>query len=538
MALVLRLLSLHLVQTLCCSFWVETIMGNMYSNEKIKKDYDAIDALLNQTHYYPDKKGASKDEAAAILTLHKRISYQYHGIMKDFEEGMLGYAKGIGFRYEYLDTLSLCENLEAMKFKLQGYLELHGIPTQADKTKPHRIFISHAEIDEPYVLAIVELIEAIGVPEDGIICTSVPPYGAKYGDNIYDWLRLQFTDCKLHVLFVLSDHYYKSAACLNEMGAAWITQSKANFILLPGFEYKEIKGAIDPRVKGMKLDGKQAETESSLIELRDSLINEFKLSEISEAKWKRKTEEFFRKINAIIPVTDMQGDRKDQYAQASIDNTISKVSTDDEKIALVYILERQVCNIDVRAIEQWLLDEELYGVNVHNAFTLLADWSGGKYDGERLAFGISLFRELIQRKNDFIGKYLEVLDNHRIRSSEVFKNLWDAGKLNNEDKLFAGYVIEKHRTEFGDRWMAREQIEDIKLWERETGAGELLSSKYGDVLNFYIENHLVYASDWTSYGNPKEYTLCRSLKDYLFSDVFNKTDEINEIKLSEFLRGL
>ena len=53
---------------------------------------------------------------------------------------------------------------------------------------------------------------------------------------------------------MLSDNYYKSPACLNEMGAAWVLKKEYRSILLPGFDYKEIEGAINPRKIGIKLD--------------------------------------------------------------------------------------------------------------------------------------------------------------------------------------------------------------------------------------------------------------------------------------------
>ena len=38
---------------------------------------------------------------------------------------------------------------------------------------------------------------------------------------------------------------------MNEMGAAWVLKNDYTTILLPGFEFNEIKGAINPRQIGL-----------------------------------------------------------------------------------------------------------------------------------------------------------------------------------------------------------------------------------------------------------------------------------------------
>ena len=72
--------------------------------------------------------------------------------------------------------------------------------------------------------------------------------------DIYDYLRKTLDLDDVITVFMLSDNYYKSAACLNEMGAVWLKQSSYYTFLLPEFEYKDIKGAINANVKGIKLD--------------------------------------------------------------------------------------------------------------------------------------------------------------------------------------------------------------------------------------------------------------------------------------------
>lgn len=58
---------------------------------------------------------------------------------------------------------------------------------------------------------------------------------------------------------------------------------------------------------------------------------------------------------------------------------------------------------------------------------------------------------------------------------------------------------------FGDRWMAEGEIENIRQWESKNTLDSTLSNNYGSCLEFFVQNELVYASSWTSYGNPRVY---------------------------------
>ena len=163
--------------------------------------------------------------------------------------------------------------------------------------KDKKIFISHATRDVAYVRVIVDLLEDIGLTEQQVVCSSVPGYGIPLGEDIYEWLSKQFLEFDLHVLFVLSDNYYSSVACQNEMGAAWVLKTKHDTILLPGFEFQDIKGAVNPRQISMKLDGDEGVLKQHLNELKDMLIAEFGLHTPSATKWERNRKAFLDAVS-------------------------------------------------------------------------------------------------------------------------------------------------------------------------------------------------------------------------------------------------
>lgn len=164
-----------------------------------------------------------------------------------------------------------------------------------------KIFVSHASADVEYVEKLVDLFIDMGVREDQIFCTSVPGFGIPQGEDIYDYLRKQFNEYNLHVIFVLSNNYYRSVASMNEMGAAWALYNKYTIVLLPGFGYKEIDGAINPRQIALKLDDREELVQEMLGQIKRNLAEEFKLPDIADTRWESKRDSFIKEVNEIVP---------------------------------------------------------------------------------------------------------------------------------------------------------------------------------------------------------------------------------------------
>lgn len=133
-----------------------------------------------------------------------------------------------------------------------------------------------------------------------MFCSSIDGYGIKWGNNIYEYLQGEFSNEKneLIVLFMLSDNYYKSAACLNEMGAAWVLKKEYRSILLPGFDFVKLDGAIDPRQIAIKLDDDNIMMK--LNDVKDQLIKWFDLDDINSNRWDRIRHKFIDNLNNVI----------------------------------------------------------------------------------------------------------------------------------------------------------------------------------------------------------------------------------------------
>ena len=119
-----------------------------------------------------------------------------------------------------LDDSRAFAELEA-KLKVLGKRISNSVQEEDRMNKPHKIFISHSSKDREYVEAIVSFFEDLGLKEENIICSSVPPYCIPLNNNIYEWLVNEFQNSNLYVIYILSKNYYNSASSLNEMGATW-----------------------------------------------------------------------------------------------------------------------------------------------------------------------------------------------------------------------------------------------------------------------------------------------------------------------------
>lgn len=186
-------------------------------------DHKTIDALL-----VLDKASRGKEISTANSSEEKLTDNS--DVKEEIEESRDNVASQIG-------RDKMLEELRSMT----------SLGTTTDQTIKKKVFISHASKDILAVKHIVELLELIGFDKSNMFCSSIEPYGIPTGMDIYEYLQKQFRDFELHVILVLSNNYYNSIACLNEMGAAWVLSCSQTVMLLPGFSFSDIDGAINPR---------------------------------------------------------------------------------------------------------------------------------------------------------------------------------------------------------------------------------------------------------------------------------------------------
>jgi hypothetical protein len=178
-----------------------------------------------------------------------------------------------------------------------------------------KIFISHSSQDRKYVGELIELLEAIGLTDDDIICTSFSGYGIDLGENFLDAIKGKLRDVPL-VLFVLSENFYASEICLCEMGATWVLTKEHIPVLIPPFDFADMKGAIPPTTNGLKVNDA-----SKLTELKEKIESVFSLeNKRSQSVWQGKLEKIVARIDEAIE--NGQAEKKEGKDEISDDATV------------------------------------------------------------------------------------------------------------------------------------------------------------------------------------------------------------------------
>lgn len=167
---------------------------------------------------------------------------------------------------------------------------------ESESVKVPKIFLSHRSSDKKYGDALEKLIVGLGVNNNQLIYTSHPLHKIPLNENIYEYLKKNINQ-GVFVIILWSNEYLESPACLNEMGAAWVTQSDYTNIYTPDFAFgnpKYHECAVDTRKMGAVLNG-DANCKANMIEFRDKILELFSLS-VDEQTWIYLLDQFINDI--------------------------------------------------------------------------------------------------------------------------------------------------------------------------------------------------------------------------------------------------
>lgn len=222
---------------------------------------------------------------------------------------------------------------------------------------------------------ITRLLDELKIPENQIICTSHPKHLAPNGREVYNWIRKQFQENDLYVIYVLSENFYKSASCLNEMGAAWLQEVKICPILLPGFTTDRMDGVVFPSEIAVMLDDEEEMLNARLNNLKKDIVNKFSVTCIEDTTWDEAKKTFLSNILTIKDTSEelngyhLRGKSKllFEYTALSLSKTFCVLKSDG-KVLRIRSGKRWIVNsLDInsadaiewnRAVEQ-LLEKSL-----------------------------------------------------------------------------------------------------------------------------------------------------------------------------------
>ena len=280
------------IQELEEDFWSE-LLQLFYNNEYSKGERKVI---LERWAKMLSTKGTERWDHAELLDDARRLILRLYKITNETNEELLLDCLACLIVKDKFTVEQLNDFLK--KYQFQYYYTTNGewkLLRNNCVDRKEMVFISHSYEDREYVYKLVEFLEDIGLKSEQIVCSSIPKYAAPCED-IYDFLKSCFRECDLSVIYVLSENYYKSVACLNEMGATWILPKKYTSILLPGFVFEQKKGAVNPIKKGIKLDESDDKIKYRLKQFIASLQAEFALKALPDREWQRYVETFISKI--------------------------------------------------------------------------------------------------------------------------------------------------------------------------------------------------------------------------------------------------
>lgn len=257
------------------------------------KSYTDDDIIVN---YINQLKKAIEDKDIELL----RFSLQK---IKEWYDKALPFVSSNQFVSDR-DQLAHRDNIKLISSFIEDFSTYKFPIEEATKSKETThldavskvIFLSHKSDDKKYGDALRNFIIGLGVPDNALIYTSHPLHKIPMDKNIYDYLRENISG-NVFVIFLWSDAYLDSPACLNEMGAAWVAQKDYTNIYVPTFHFgnpKYHQCAVDTRKMGAVLNG-DAHCKMSMIELKNKIQGLFDLKN-DEAKSQYLLDQFMKEI--------------------------------------------------------------------------------------------------------------------------------------------------------------------------------------------------------------------------------------------------
>lgn len=174
------------------------------------------------------------------------------------------------------------------------------IQSKNQVSKPPKIFISHKTEDAVYSDALINLINfVIGSDGDKVFCSSVQGYGIRQACDIMEELRSQFVNNEIFMIIIHSPRYYKSAICMNEMGAAWALGSRFCSFLTKDCKPEQMQGVVGKERIYIDPNGDANMLNAHLNDFKNDLVSFFHCETPDENKWENARNRFVREVLAI-----------------------------------------------------------------------------------------------------------------------------------------------------------------------------------------------------------------------------------------------
>lgn len=212
--------------------------------------------------------------------------------------------------------------------------------TIANDEKKPLVFISHNSSQKQFVAALVNLLESCGFTPKNLFCSSVPGFHIGLDEDIVETLRKKFVKYDLYVIYILSTDFFQSAYCLNEMGAAWVLQSKNSIIVTPNTDEQKIEGVVDKNKTRISFKNVDQMLSVRMIELRDKLLEFAQLPKVSDIEWIRYYNNFITQMGISANVLEESGKQETKEQNSLVkDNSDDIIMTEINQLGVFTIWE-------------------------------------------------------------------------------------------------------------------------------------------------------------------------------------------------------
>lgn len=238
-----------------------------------------------------------------------------HRFVSSFKETISEKSRGVDYQKEFQtevnNGLSVLESISAtLKLGLCSFENTMN----GENNKTPKIFISHKSEDRFFSDALVNLINfIIGSDGDKIFCSTIPGYGIRQAHSIMDDLKAQFDNYNIYMIIIHSPRYYKSAVCLNEMGASWVLGTKFSSFVTKDCANELMCGVINR--SNICIDFKEdiKMLKAHLNDFKNDLMSFFDKKTINENKWETARDKFVEEVNEIKNISECDENNTDLF---------------------------------------------------------------------------------------------------------------------------------------------------------------------------------------------------------------------------------
>lgn len=300
------------------------------------------------------------------------------------------------------------------------------------------IFISHAIKDKEIADSFVDVIlqNGLSVPISDIFCVSTDGTKIKSGDDWRDSIKDNIFSAKINFLLI-SPNYKESEVCLNEMGAAWMSDSIVIPLIVEPINYKTVGVIQEPNQIEKLLD------EKSLDRIKDIVQEELKIpiSLIKSDRWTSKKIEFLLRVKKHLTANPFETpmdkttfnqliqDKKDLEKtiesligeKSDLELLIEELKEAKDKAEVATILKKRKNSTQFEAFQElcaaikWLLNKQS---SIINGIIFKS------YSGKDIQIGWEGNREVLDEAlaNDYINEDLDV----KWDETKEMKKIYDA----------------------------------------------------------------------------------------------------------------